>query len=178
MITVTQGLKWLGTWMKSLRGLLEYSSQSKRKMHWLKKLIKSACNCLLSIWQALELEIRLQMNLLFKSTPDSCLVFLGTHQWCSVSGQFSHHQAYLAVAGNSDGHSAFRVGLWSLFVSCQCYLSLAWINSNSLKRVWKGPSVCQLYSTVAQATGHTYNLGEPFFGCPVHVTVEEWLPVV
>ena len=33
-------------------------------------------------------------------------------------------------------------------------------------------------SGVAQATGHTYNLGEAFFGCPVHVTVEEQLPVV
>ena len=31
---------------------------------------------------------------------------------------------------------------------------------------------------VAQATGHTYNFGEAFLGRPVHVTVEERLPVV
>ena len=70
-------------------------------------------------------------------------------QFRYFSGPSSHHQAYLAVAGDSDGLSAFkfRVGLWSLSVSCQCDLSPAWINSNSLERVWKGPSVCQLYIT-------------------------------
>ena len=96
----------------------------------------------------------------------------------------SHHQAYLAVTGDVDGLSAFkfRVGLWSLSVSCQCYLSPAWINSNSLERVSKGPRVSQLYSTAhwGQAGDGTYayNLWEAFLGCPVHVTVEEVLPVV
>ena len=45
----------------------------------------------------------------------------------------------------------------------------------------KGPvsvSYTVLLTGVAQATGHTYNLGEAFFCSPVHVTVEEWLPVV
>ena len=31
---------------------------------------------------------------------------------------------------------------------------------------------------IAQAIRHTYNLGEAFFGSPVHATVEELLPVV
>ena len=35
-----------------------------------------------------------------------------------------------------------------------------------------------LLTGVAQVTGHTYNLVEPFFGHPVHFTVEELLPVV
>ena len=71
-------------------------------------------------------------------------------QFRYFSGPSSHHQAYLAVAGDSDGLSAFkfRVGLWSLSVSCQCDLSPAWINSNSLERVWKGPSVRQLYGSL------------------------------
>ena len=44
----------------------------------------------------------------------------------------------------------------------------------------RGPvsvSYTLLLTGVAQATGHTYNLGEAFFGRPVHVTVEEQLPV-
>ena len=47
----------------------------------------------------------------------------------------------------------FWVDLWSLWclsVSCQCDFPPAWINSNSLVRVWKGPtrpSFHQLYRT-------------------------------
>ena len=68
-------------------------------------------------------------------------------QFRYFSWQSSHHQAYLAVAGDSDGLSdfKFRVGLWSLSLFCQCDLSPVWINSNSLERVWNGPSVRQLY---------------------------------
>ena len=38
-------------------------------------------------------------------------------QFRYFSGPSSHHQAYAAVAGDSDGHSAFRVSQRSLSVS-------------------------------------------------------------
>ena len=151
-------------------------------MHWLEKLIKSACNCLLSVSQALELEMHalneftFQMNSrqLFRpfgysSVVSSCLWYvlryvvcgktvLERFQFLYFSGQSSRHQAYLAVASDSDGHSASRLGLWSLSV-LRCDLAPAWINSNSLKRVWKGPSVCQLNSTARAGDGTYLQLG-------------------
>ena len=45
------------------------------------KLIKSACNCLLSVSQSLELEIHASKEYTFKSTPDSCFVL-----WALLSG--------------------------------------------------------------------------------------------
>ena len=54
-------------------------------MHRLCKLIKNACNCLLSVSQALEREVHTSHECTFiKSTPDSCFVLLYTHHKCQV----------------------------------------------------------------------------------------------
>ena len=93
------------------------------------------------------------------------------------SRQSSHHQAYMAVAGDSDGHST--LALWSLWsVSCLCYFFPAWINSNSRESL-KGAQClsailyCSVLTGVTQATGHTYNEGtcaplnsQPLGCCP------------
>ena len=119
--------------------LLEQLRKCNGSRSW-SRVLAIACYPFYKLWNW---KFTLQMHLLFKSTPDSSFVLLGTHQWspiphdtfvfrCALCGktvperfQFlyfswpsSHHQAYLAVAGDSDGHSAFkfRVGLWSLSV--------------------------------------------------------------
>ena len=130
------------------------------------ELIKSTCRCLLSVSQALEMEIHASNGFTFSNQRqtavssfwvlrDSSVVsstswyFLLLYALCGkivlerfqfrydFSRPSSHHQAYVAVAGDSDGHYAFqvtsRVGLWNLSLSCQCDLSPAWINSNSLE---------------------------------------------
>ena len=54
-------------------------------MHGLEKLIKSACDCLLSVFTSFgSANSRFKCIYFFKSTPDSCFVLLGTHQWCPV----------------------------------------------------------------------------------------------
>ena len=155
------------------------AAEQSRKMQWLeklsKKLIKIACKCLLSVFTSFGTgNLRFEWIFFFKSTPDSCFVLLGTHQWCQilhdmfffsmlcVAKPFKNVSSSYILAGSPvitkpiwqsplDGLTAFkfRVGLWSLLVSCQCDLSPAWINSYLLQRVWKGPSVCG----VAQAMG-------------------------
>ena len=44
--------------------------------------------CFLLAWYQFHMpwnwKFTLQMNLLFKSTPDSCIILFGTHQWCPV----------------------------------------------------------------------------------------------
>ena len=111
----------------------------------------------------------------FKPTPDSCFVLLGTHggnssvlssiSWYVLlqyallgktvlerfkfryfCGPSNNHQARLAIAGNADGRSAFRVGLWSLSVFCP----LLWTRRIHCT-CWKSCRPC--WSLLAPTTG-------------------------
>ena len=54
-----------------------------------------------------------------------------------------HSQSLCGRRGDSDGHSAFRVGLWNLSQSIcvQCDLFPTWINSNSLSLACESSSL-------------------------------------
>ena len=98
-------------------------------------------------------------------------------QFRYFSGWSSHHQAYLAGASDWDGQSAFRVGLWSLSVSCQFYLSPAWINSNSLEREFERGPVSVSHTVLPTGVAQARDILTTW-GSPVHVTVKKRLPVV
>ena len=104
------------------------------------KLFMSACNSLLSqpfhwLWNW---KFRLQMNLVFQINtwqlfhPLGYSLVMSTVQYFAIRsssvsfvsqncsfhfeyfiGPSSHHQAHVAVLDDSDGRSAFRVGLWA-----------------------------------------------------------------
>ena len=133
--------KWMSTERQTI-----WRSQS--------RVLASACCLFHNLWYW---KFTLQMNLLFQIDTRQLFCPLGyssvvsSTSWYVLfqdalcgktnlerfhfryfSRQSSHHQAYMAVAGDSDGHSTLRVALWSLWsVSCLCYFFPAWINSNS-----------------------------------------------
>ena len=113
------------------------SGQEKsRKMQ---RLIKNACNCLLSIAQALELKIHTSNEVWFSdqhltAVLSICLLISGVQYIviCSplvsfvlqnrsrtiripnFSWPYRHHQAYVAVSCDLHGSSALLTGLWTL----------------------------------------------------------------
>ena len=60
------GLAWLVAWLRAIE-----------KMHGLEKLIKSACNCLLSVSQALELEIHALNEFTFSNQDQTAVLSFG-----------------------------------------------------------------------------------------------------
>ena len=103
IIIKQQGLKSTWNWfwitkciffhvchMQFMLRYFRFSARATDKNAWTQEadqeclqLLAIRCNCLLS--QALELEIHASNEFtFFKSTPDSCFILFGTHQWCSV----------------------------------------------------------------------------------------------
>ena len=122
-------------------------------MHWLEKLIKSACNCLPSFSQALQLEIHTSKEFTSSNQHQTAVLSF----WVLLRGV-----QYFVICSSS---------VCFLWQNSSRTFPVLWVYEiQTLSREFESGPVSLSYTVqltgVAQTRGHNYNLGETMFCIP------------